>query len=149
MNSDIICNLYRKTISGAIKDRQSNDFLLLSSVYSYIKNTYCNDTKLILVTNDKKDFYKDNNSSEFKELKDNFKDDVVDIIGLDHIKSLYKYINSDVNLKKKIENVEAKFSDDLRVEVEDFEYYTAWYSNRLTYSEVLYEFNKKIKVSMK
>lgn len=27
LDSDIICNLYRKTISVAIKDRQNNDFL--------------------------------------------------------------------------------------------------------------------------
>lgn len=131
LDSDIICNLCRKTISGAIKDRQSNDFLFLSSVYKYMKNIYCKDTKLMLVTNDSKDFYKKSTGSDFRELKDELKDDTVNILGLEHINSLYKYINADVNLNKKTQKVHKKLSD---------------YLLDYTYDEeVLNKFNKKNK----
>lgn len=114
-----------------------------------MKNIYCKDTKLMLVTNDTKDFYKKSTGSDFRELKDELKDNTSNILGLEHINSLYKYINVNINLYKKIQQVHNEFSDYLLDyiydEYEKFKISREWYWNEITYSEVLNEFNKKNK----
>lgn len=102
-----ICNLYRKTICGEINDSQSNDFLFLSSVYNYMEDIYSENTKLILVTGDKKDFFNKNkikiDSREFSVLKDELKHEFIDFLGVEHIKTLYKYIDAYVDITKLID----------------------------------------------
>ena len=108
LNPGIICELYRKKILGTIEDRQGNDFLLLSSVYDYMKDKYSHDTKLILVTNDKKDFFKKERISGFYQLKEQLKDSSINVLGLTNLISLYKNINANVDLSKEYKDINTK-----------------------------------------
>lgn len=104
---ELICELYRATISGKIKERQSNDYLFIRSMYKAVDIK--KEDIIILVTNDKKDFYTSEidvvEGNKVHRLKNYFIKDSVDVIGFEHIKSLYKYINSDVDIEPKIDKI--------------------------------------------
>lgn len=107
ITSELICELYKAKISGKIKDRQSNDYLFIKSMYKAIKLN--NDDKLVLVTNDSKDFYETKvdmfEGNKVYRLKDYFTEGSINVLGFKHIKSLYKYINSNVDINSKIDKV--------------------------------------------
>lgn len=117
LTPDIICDMYRKNISGEIKERQSNDFMFLYSAYDYLKSNYnLQEDKIFLLTKDKKDFFKNKkvniNDIECYELNESFKCNDIKIIGLNSIESLYKYINSNTKIEKVIDNIFIQNNED-------------------------------------
>lgn len=150
-NSEDICDLYRKKICEDISDSQSNDFLLLSSVYNHMKHIYHEDTKLILVTQDKKDFFKKDieiDSRKFSVLKDKLKHEYIDILGVQHIKTLYKYINAYVGIDSLIDT-KTDYTDLSWLAFEDNFYLNDLEpeikSNSFNYNDTLNYFNEKNK----
>lgn len=150
-NPEDICSLYRKKICEDISDSQSNDFLLLSSVYNYMKHIYQEDTKLILVTQDKKDFFNKDieiDSRKFSVLKDKLKHEYINILGVQHIKTLYKYINAYVDIDSLID-VKPDYSDLDYLDFEDIfclnDFELESKSNSFKHNNILNYFNEKNK----
>lgn len=126
LNTDVICNLYRKNIAGLLGDNQkeveratkNNDYLFINTIQEYFKDKKLENDYIFLVTKDQKDF-RGKRVKDYYELKENFKDDKVEIRVLADIKSLYKLINSDVNIDKEINQ---KISELLEQRRKNFQY---------------------------
>lgn len=126
LNTDVICNLYRKNIAGLLGDNQkeveratkNNDYLFINIIQEYFKDKKLENDYIFLVTKDQKDF-RGKRVKDYYELKENFKDDKVEIRVLADIKSLYKLINSDVNIDKEINQ---KISELLEQRRKNFQY---------------------------
>ncbi|MBS5886198.1 hypothetical protein [Clostridium sp.] len=151
LTPDLICTLYKKTIAGEIGKSQSNDTLFIESIYSYFFDKKLDDSKdyIFFVTNDKKDFYEsgkyNNRGIESKKIASRFINENVDIIGLEHIKSLYKYINSYTDINKVISNIHNEHFKEQKVEnldIDDnYENYV-WYEDKEAEKSVMEEFEK-------
>lgn len=160
LNPDIICNLYRKNIAGLLGNNEkevenvtkNNDYLFVNTIQEYFKNNKKENDYIFLVTKDKKDFRGEKvtkNGLIYYDLKENFKDDKLDIKVLADMKSLYKLIDSYVDISKQIQQ---KTDEIFKETQQDSEYsedscwhnYIAWYDERIK-DEILNEFNKKDK----
>ena len=104
-----------RKICGEITEFQTNDAYIIDSIYNYCNQKHLDDCdEIILITQNKKDFFESQKTLKLYKLKQKFVDTKYNVIGLYCLHQLHEYINFkfDIETTKEIEKKYKQFNND-------------------------------------